>query len=202
MAARREHALGAFIVGGSEVVENRGAFPQASLREALLNGILTIQKPPHRPIDLLFIHLTKAKFTAQRARGCGRIELTGKRKFGSRIKDPADDQRQAKRALAAVPAVDDGVQAGLKKRAQDRRNVAMWQRALDLELLRQRHRRSLPPFEQHLEPGNDYRVPIRDIGQSALLHLPLLVTERLADQNGWRRVAVGDGFNIHGRILS
>src|SRR6202521_6092970 len=56
-------------------------------------------------------------------------------------------------------------------------------------------------FEQCLEPGDPLVRPVGEVQQGTLLDLAGLAIA-LAQQNGRGRVAIGDGFDIHGNIIA
>ena len=55
-------------------------------------------------------------------------------------------------------------------------------------------------FEQCLEAGDPLVRPVGEVQERALLDLASLA-EALAQQDGRGRVAIGDGFDIHGNII-
>ena len=56
-------------------------------------------------------------------------------------------------------------------------------------------------FEQCLEPGDPLVRPVGEVQQGTLLDLAGLAIA-LAQQDGRGRVAIGDGFDIHGNIIA
>jgi len=56
-------------------------------------------------------------------------------------------------------------------------------------------------FEQCLEAGDPLVRPVGEVQERALLDLASLAVA-LAQQDGRGRVAIGDGFDIHGNIIA
>ena len=81
-------------------------------------------------------------------------------------------------------------------RAQDGGDMAVGQRPCNGEgILAGRQRRSA--FEDDAQPFQLLRGPGGEVEQGALFDLAA-VAIALAQQYGWRRIAVGDGLDVHG----
>src|SRR5262247_3236314 len=56
-------------------------------------------------------------------------------------------------------------------------------------------------FEQHLEAGDAVRRPVGKVEQGTLFD-PAALAVALAQQDGRRRVAIGNRFDIHGNMIT
>jgi hypothetical protein len=86
------------------------------------------------------------------------------------------------------------------RRAEHRSDVTMGQCALD-----GKHRggrlRGHAALEQDREVLDELWVPVREVGQRALDDLAVLAIA-LAQQDGWRRSAAGDGLDVTANIAA
>ena len=73
--------------------------------------------------------------------------------------------------------------------------MAVWQRTFDDDCVLARGQRGAA-FEEHTEPFDQVGGPIREVEQGPFLD-PAVDPIALAQQNGGRGVAVGNGLDIH-----
>ena len=109
----------------------------------------------------------------------------------------SDDQSDGQGAFAALLAFEDVVEAELLENAECSGDVTVVEGAANFEALRQRLVGDLSAFEQRAHPVDDFRVALGKIGDGALLRLAVFIAIGLAQEDGWRRVAIGNGIDIH-----
>src|SRR5712671_2557821 len=128
-------------------------------------------------------------------------------KLGTRIEDAANHEGQDEVAAAIARGrrrgrlgAEQPIEADLARRAERRLDMTMRQRADDgngfLVL-----GNDGAAFEQRLEAGDPLVRPVGEVQQRALLDLASLAVA-LAQQDGRRRVAIGDRFDIHGNVIA
>ena len=59
---------------------------------------------------------------------------------------------------------------------------------------------SVPPLSRNREAVDEGGRPLGEVGEGAFADLAALA-EGLAQEDGGRRVAVGDGLDVHGHVL-
>ncbi len=175
-----------------------------ALGERGLDRALALMQPIERGVEFVLVDLAQGQFDPEAGGGGRRIERLGGRQLGRRRDDATDDHRQDEIArpagLAGVLGAEQPVEADGAGRAENGRDVAMRQRAFDRQSL--------------LAGGNDDAAlqdaaqaldmvcrPVRQIEQRALADA-LAVPIALAQEDGGRRPAVGDGLDIHGGMIS
>src|SRR5208282_438208 len=112
------------------------------------------------------------------------------------IKDASDDHGQHEVTAAVAFGAKDAGEADLVRRAEGGADVAVRQRAGDGEGLAIR-RDNGAALEHAAQTLNMRLGPIGEVAEGALPYLAVFAVA-LAQQDGGRRVPVGDGFDIHG----
>ncbi len=85
--------VGAFEISAGDVVKHQVAVLKMLAGQGALNGLLTIQKPVHRQIAMLF-DIDRALDAAQFPQG-GVLPLVGEGQLAAGVNDPPDDHGQA-----------------------------------------------------------------------------------------------------------
>ena len=112
-----------------------------------------------------------------------------------RREHPADDEGEDEVAAAVAGGTDEPVEPDLAGGAEGGGDMAVRQRAHDADR-RPVARQTTPPFSSALKPAIARR-PVGQIEEGALLDLAGLAIA-LAQQDRGRRIAVGDGLDVHG----
>ena len=200
VAALGQRTAAAFDIARRDVIEHQRPAFQMALGERGLDRALALVQPIERGVEFALVDLAQAQFDAQARGGRGRIERLGGGELGGRRDDAADDHRHHQIArpvgFAAVLGPEQAVQADSAGRAQHGGDMAVRQRALDREglLTGGDHDAALQDAAQALDVLGR---PMGQIEQRALADgFPVPIA--LAQQDGGRRTAVGDGFDIHG----
>ena len=203
VAAPGERAAAAFDVARRDVVEHQRPALQMALCQRGLDRALTLEEPVERGVEFVLADVAERQFDAEAGGGGDRIERLGGGELGGRRDDAADDHghdevdRPMAVGLARGLGPDDPVEADGARRAQHGGHVAMRQRALDGEglLARGQHDPALQDAAQTLDVLGR---PMAEVEQRAFAHGPA-VPIALAQQDGGRGAAIGDGFDVHGR---
>jgi hypothetical protein len=115
--------------------------------------------------------------------------------FGGGFEDAGDDHGDDQIALGATGARQDGFQKEAAKGAEGSSHVAVRSRTLNQESVGGGDERFA--FEDTAEGVDLGSRPSGEIGEGAFDNLAA-AAEALAEEDGGRRVAVGDGLNVHG----
>ena len=121
--------------------------------------------------------------------------------FGAGEENASSDERKRNLAFRRVGTIEEAREAKPLDGAEDGSDVTMREGGNDFELLGQRcggSRRRFT-FEGGLEGIDGVSGAFGKIGEGALPNFAI-IAERLAQENGWRRVSVRDGFDIHGYL--
>src|ERR1700730_4894448 len=121
-------------------------------------------------------------------------------KLGPGIEDAADHQGQDEVAAAVAVRAEQPIEADLARGAEGRVDMTMRQRADDGNGILVLGNNGAA-FEQGLEGADQLVRQVGEVHQRALLDLARLAVA-LAQQDGRGRVAIGDGFDIHGNIIA
>src|ERR1700758_697875 len=120
--------------------------------------------------------------------------------LGPGIEDAADHQGQDEVAAAVAVRAEQQIEADLARCAEGLVDMTMRQRAGDGNAVRFLGNNGAA-FEQFPEAGDPLVRPVGEVQERALLDLASLAVA-LAQQDGRGRVAIGDGFDIHGNIIA
>src|SRR5271166_811190 len=161
---------------------------------------LAFQQPVQRRVELVLIDLAEAKHFAEARCRCGGRQCTGGGEFGAGFEDAADEQGEHEIAAAIAIGANDPVKTDLASGAEGRRDMAMRQAAGDGECIpiSGDDGAALEHATQAFDMGSG---PVGEITDRAFTNLPVL-TIALTQQDGRRRVPVGNGFDIHGTALA
>jgi len=121
--------------------------------------------------------------------------------FGGRIKDASDNHGDDQIALAAGMRVEEGFQLELAQGAEDGGDVTVGKRTDDVEVVWGKRADEGVASENLAESFDLGGGPVRQVGEGAVVNLPTLA-KGLAEENGGRGVAVGDGSHVHVYYIS
>ena len=196
VATPPQRAVASFQIHRGEVVEHQGAALEMPPGQAPLDGVLTLEQPVHGGVEIVLAAVFQLQRFGERV-GRGRPgQAPGGGQFRAGVQDPGDDHRQHAAALRRVGAGDHPVQPQIAQRPEHGGDMAVGLRADDVEgVVEAGHRGAA--FEQHAQALDQRRGPFGEVGQGAFPDLAPLAPA-FAQEDGGRRVAVGDGFDVHG----
>ncbi len=178
-----------------------------ALGEGRLDRRLADCQPIECAIELVLVDHPETELLAKAGARSVRRQRTGGGKFGTRIEDAADHEGQDEVAAAIAPGLRRGrlgakqpIEADLTRHAERSVDMTMRQRADDGDGILFLGDDSAA-FEQRLEAGDPLVRPVGEVQERALLDLAGLAIA-LAQQDGRGRAAIGDGFDIHGNIIT
>ena len=87
--------------------------------------------------------------------------------------------------------------ADLPQDAEHGRDVTVGQRALDLEVFLERFVAGMAAFEEGTQALDDFWATLGKIGQGAFFDPAEVIAVGLAQEDGGRRIAIGDDVEIH-----
>jgi hypothetical protein len=150
-------------------------------RQRRLDLRLGLAQEIERAVEVVLAHLAQPQHRPQRVGRRGGVEVAGGRQLGRRCQHPRHDQRQRQgRQALRAPGQELG-QAELPRQPEHRGDMAMGQRAQDLQPLR---RRPQALALEHPLQGLDLGLgPARQVGKGAGPHLAALAPA-LAQQDG------------------
>ena len=119
--------------------------------------------------------------------------------FGGWLEDASDDQGDDQIAFGATGASKEGFQKEAAQGTESGRDVAVRSRTLNTESVGGGDERFA--FEDTTEGVDLSGGPSGEVGEGAFNDLAA-AAEALAEEDGGRRVAVGDGLNIHGYMIA
>jgi hypothetical protein len=167
--------------------------------QPFLHFRLTCEQPVERFVKLRSRDWPEPQNPSRAGASCWLIQHSRRGQLGGGGDNPVHDHSQDKIARPVAFGTEDPVEAGVADRAQDGGDMAMGQRPRNGEgILAGRQRRSA--FEDDAQSLHLFRRPAGKIEQGALFNLAA-VAIALAQKHGRRRIAVGDGLDIHGRCL-
>ena len=149
-----------------------------------------------QPAQLVFVNRSKTKRLAEAEGGGERVEHAGGGELGSRRDQPRHNHRDDEVAAAVAGRPEQTIETDVAQRAEHGRHMPVRQRAAHHDGLLI-GRRDLSPLEQRAQAFDNVGRPTGQVGDGALLDLAA-VPIALPQQDGRRRVPVGDGFDIHG----
>ena len=150
VAILRQRTVAALEVGRAHVVEHQHAVLEMPPRQAVLDPRLALQEPIQRLVGLAVLDPAEAQDRAQ-ARGRRLlVHRAHKAQLGARRDQPVDHHRHHEIAIAPRLGIlrraqDQPVQGDLADHPQRRRDMAMRQRALDLQLIQRPGRSAFRP---------------------------------------------------------
>src|ERR1700726_3028073 len=195
-----ERTAAAFQVARRHVVEHQCAAAEMSFGEGRLDRRLAYRQPVEGPIELVLIDQPETELLAKAGSRGVRRQRPGGGKLGPGIEDATDHQGQDEVAAAVAVRAEQPIEADLARGAEGRVDMTMRQRADDGNGILVLGNNGAA-FEQCLEAGDPLVRPVGEVQERALLDLARLAVA-LAQQDGRGRVAIGDGFDIHGNIIA
>jgi hypothetical protein len=153
-------------------------------------------QPVHGRIEIVLIERAELEFFAQAVVASLRPEGATGGEFGSRFEDARGNESQGEPALAAGVGVEDEVQVEVADGGEDSGDMAVRERAGDLEGGLERGRTGVVALEEAAEGVDLCGRPMREVGEGAVVDLTVLA-KGLAEQSGRRGVAVGDDGHVH-----
>ena len=196
VAELRQLAAAPLHIARRHVVEHQHAGAQMLASERLLDRLLTLAQPVEGNIKLVFVNRSKTKRLAEAEGGGERVEHAGGGELGSRRDQPRHNHRDDEVAAAVAGRPEQTIETDVAQRAEHGRHMPVRQRAAHHDGLLI-GRRDLSPLEQRAQAFDNVGRPTGQVGDGALLDLAA-VPIALPQQDGRRRVPVGDGFDIHG----
>ena len=166
------------------------------LGQAPLDGVPALEQPVHGGVEIVLAAVFQPRRLGERV-SRGRLgQAPGGGQFRAGVDDPGDDHRQHAPALGRVRAGDRPVQAQLAQRPERGGDMAVGPRANDVEgVVEAGHRGAA--LEQHAQALDQRRGPFGEVGEGAFPDLAALAPA-FAQEDGGRRAAVWDGFDVHG----
>src|SRR6202022_2353655 len=168
--------------------------------EGRLDCRLADRQPVECAIEFVLVDHPETELLAKAGGRRIRRARPGGGKLGPGIEDAADHQGQDEVAAAVAVRAEQPIEADLARCAEGRVDMTMRQRADDGNGILVLGNNGAA-FEQCLEAGDPLVRPVGEIQERALLDLASLAVA-LAQQDGRGRVAIGDGFDIHGNIIA
>src|SRR6266403_369661 len=168
--------------------------------EGRLDCRLADRQPVECAIELVLVDHPETELLAKAGGRRVRRQRPGGGKLGTGSEDAVDHQGQDEVAAAVAVWAEQPIEADLARRAERRVDMTMRQRADDGDGILVLGNDGAA-FEQRLEAGDPLVRPVGEVQQRALLDLASLAVA-LAQQDGRRRVAVGDVFDIHGNVIA
>lgn len=195
-----ERAAASLHVGRGHVVEHQRAVLEMLARQALLDGRLPLAEPIERIVKLVLVDGPEIQHRAQARSGGLDIEHARGRRLRGRRHNAVDQHGDHQLAAAIAGATQHAVQSDPAQRAQHGRYGAVRQAAAHDDRLSIGGDRCAA-FQQRAQTFDELGRPIGQIGEGAFFDLAG-VAIAFAQQDGRRRRAVGDRFDIHGLIIS
>ena len=199
-----QRAAAAFDVARRDVVEHQRPALEMAFGEGGLDGRLTLEQPIEGRVEFVLADLAQGQLDAEARGGGGGIERLGGGELRGRRDDAADDHRhdEVARAIGLVRVFrpEQPVQTDGARRAQNRCDGPVRQRALDGEGLLARRQHD-PALEHAAQALDVLGRPMGEVEQSSFPYPPVIPIA-LAQQDGGRGAAVGDGFDVHGRRIT
>ena len=168
--------------------------------ERRLDRRLADRQPVECTIELVLIDQPESELLAKAGSRGVRRQRPGGGKLGAGIEDAADDQGQDEVAAAVAVRAEQPIEADLARGAKRRVDMTMRQRADNGDGILVLGDNGAA-FQQCLEAGDPLVRPVGEVQQGALLDLASLAVA-FAQQDGRGRIAIGDGFDIHGNIIA
>ena len=194
-----ERAAAAFHVARCHIVEHERAAAEMAPGQRRLDRRLADRQPVESAVELLLVDGTEAELGPEAGAGGLRRERARRRELRAGIEDPADGEREDEIPAAVALRSNEPIEADLARRAERRGDMTVRQGTDDADrLLVSRDDRAA--LQQRLEAGDPLARPVGQVQERALLDLPALAVA-LAQEDGRGRIAVRDGFDVHGPII-
>ena len=165
-----------------------------------LDGGLALQQPVQCGVEFVLVDIAEAEHFAEAAGGGGGRERPRGGEFCCRLEDASDQHGEHEIAVAIAVGAQDAVEPDLAGGTECGSDMAVRQATDDGEgvALGGDDGATLEHAAQPFDVGGG---PVRQVAQGALTHLAALAIA-LAQQDGGRRVPIGDGFDIHDQAWS
>src|SRR3954463_6090008 len=169
-----------------------------ALGECGLDGGLGCRQPVECGLEFVLVDAAEREHVAEARGGGGGRQRAGGGEFGCGVEDAADDEGEHQITAAMAVGTEQTVEANSAGGAEGGDDVAVRQAAGHGEGVALGRNDGAAPEHaaQALDGG---RGPVGQIAQGALPDLATLAVT-LAQQDGGRRIPVGNGFDIHGRL--
>ena len=198
-AAAATHRSGLLVPRCGQVVEHQGAVGEVALGETGLDGGLAVEQPVHGGVEVVLVGVVDAEDLGEGvARGIGG-QASGGGELGAGGEDAGGDEGHGALALGRGRGGEGAVEAQFPERAEDGGDMAVGVGAEDVDGVGGSGERGAA-LEQDLEAVDQGGRPLGEVGEGAFADLAALA-EGLAQEDGGRRVAVGDGLDVHGHGL-
>ena len=162
--------------------------------------LLTLAEPVEGGIEFVLVDVAEFENLAKTRRRRGGVEHAGGGELGGGREQAHHDHRHNEIATAIARRPENAVKADLTQGAKRGGDMTMREGAVhDDRLFADRAR--LPAFEKGAKPFDEFGRPVGEIEQCAFFDLTVLAIG-FAQEDGGRRVPVGDGFDIHGRMIA
>ena len=198
VAELREFAAPPLEIARGDVVEHEDAVLEVALGEDLLDRGLAAAEEVEGGVEFVLVDLPQAEHGAERVGGGRLAELARRRQLGGRRDDPRHDHGQDQLGPPFRPLRQGLVEPEPTRRPERGGDVAVRQRARDLEARGGARRQGLAG--ERPAQAVDLRLrPVRDVGERARPDLAALAIA-LAQQDGRRRIAVRDSRDVHDQL--
>jgi hypothetical protein len=134
----------------------------------------------------------------QRAGGGLLIQAAGSSQLGTWVEDAGGNESADEIALGATGTREQLVEAEMAKGSEDSGDMTMRKRAEDLKGLIAGDQ--IFPFQDAPQEVDLSGGPGGEIGEGAFMDIGA-DTDRFAEEDGGRGVAVGDGLDVHGSMI-
>jgi len=161
--------------------------------------VLASQQPVHGGVQVILVDGVQLQQVAEGGDGAFRVQTAGGGELGACVDDAGDDHGDDEVALAGGGTSDEGVEAELVEGTEDGGDVTMGIAAHDGEQFVGRAE-SDTALEEDPQALDDVRGALGEVGDGAFPDFAV-ETERLTEEDGRGRIAVGDGVDVHGHTL-
>ena len=200
VAELRQFAAPSLQIARSDIVEHEHAVLEVAFGEDFLDVGLAAAQEVEGGVEFVLVDSAEVQHRAERVGGGRLAELARGGELGGRLDDPRHDHRQDQLGRTVRPLRQHLVEPEPAHRPERRGDMAVPQRAGDLEALFADRHEGLAG--QHPAQALDLRLrPIGDIGQRARLDLAALAIA-LAQQDGGARITVRDARDVHEQLES
>lgn len=179
------------VEAGAGVVEDQRSLLEMALGQLGFDALLACEEPVEGGVELLDLGVGDAEF----ARQAGVVPSAGRRELRTGMDQALCDHPHHQAPLPARLGGKDGVESELAHGSEDRHHVAVRQSADDVE--------GVIDTDEGLaleEAAEGLDLVLRPVGQvgEGLLDDAAVLALALAEEDGGRGVAVGDGLDVHG----
>jgi hypothetical protein len=200
VAELRQFAAPSLQIARGDVVEHEHTVLEVALGENFFDGGLAAAQKVEGGVEFVLVDLAQAEHGAKRVGGGRLAELARGRELGGRLDDPRHDHGHDQLGPALRSVRQHLVEPEPAHRPEHGGDVAMRQRTGDLEALGGERHKNLSG--EHPAQTLDLGLrPIGDVGERARLDLAALAIA-FAQQDGGRRIAVGNARDVHDQLES